>query len=54
MRRRRGEGRIFALINRNWNYLTEDEQTALELVYEKNKLRTRQLGKLWIKVKGML
>ncbi|MBE1554262.1 ATP-binding protein [Sporosarcina limicola] len=44
MRRRRREERISSLINRSWKYLTEDEKTALEIAYEKDKLKTKQLA----------
>lgn len=44
MRRRRREERISALINRSWKYLTEDEKIALEIAYEKDKLKTSQLA----------
>ncbi|MBT2641719.1 putative DNA binding domain-containing protein [Bacillus sp. ISL-41] len=44
MRRQRREERISSIINRSWKTLTDDEKTALEIAYGKDKLKTKQLA----------
>lgn len=52
IRQHRRDERISTLINRNWQYLSNHEKVALELVYEKGSLRTRQLSDFLAKSTG--
>ena len=52
MRKTRKEERISAIVDRNWKSLSGSEKIALELAYEKDQIRTRDLAKILKRSQG--
>lgn len=52
MRKTRKEERISAIVDRNWTSLSDSEKMALELAYENDQIRTRDLAKILNRSQG--